>query len=50
MEYLRYQSPDPSGNDADSAFSAVISKSKMNEILPNGFEYSIIYERVMALK
>lgn len=47
MEYLRYESPDPS---TTSPFAEVVSKSKMGEILPNGFEYSLIYERVMTVK
>jgi len=25
-----------------------MSKSKVNEILPNGFEYIVLYERVMT--
>ena len=57
MEYLRYQSPDDSSSDTASAESApstsswdyVLSKTKMSEILPKGFEYSIIYERVMSI-
>jgi len=57
MDYLRYQSSDDSSSDtasADATASAsawddVMSKTKMNEILPDGFEYSIIYERVMSL-
>jgi len=28
----------------------ILSKSKMNDILPNGFEYRILYERVMTVE
>lgn len=44
MEYARYKA----SNSAAGPWTEVISKSKMNEILPNGFEYSILYERVMT--
>lgn len=43
--YMRYQ-PDATAGDA---WADVLSKTKMNEILPDGFQYSIIYERVMSL-
>jgi hypothetical protein len=57
MEYLRYQSPNSSSDDtastdataAANTWNDVLSKSKMSEILPDGFEYSIIYERVMTI-
>ena len=57
MDYMRYESPDPSTSDtasADatasaSAWNDVMSKTKMNEILPDGFQYSLIYERVMTI-
>ena len=45
MNYLRYQGPVPS----DSPWQDVLSKSKMGKIMPDGFEYSIVYERVMTL-
>ena len=36
--------------DSDGGmFADILDKSKMNEILPDGFEYRIIYERVMSL-
>ena len=47
MEYLRYQSPDAT---TPNPMADVLSKSKMSEILPDGFQRSIIYERVMTLK
>lgn len=50
MDFLRYTSPDPSANPANDPWTAVLSKTKMGEILPDGFEYSIIYERVMTLE
>ena len=45
MKYLRYQST----SDQPAAWSDVISKTKMSEILPDGFEYSIVYELVMRI-
>ncbi len=51
LEYLRYQAP-PAADDASAEpnpFAEIISKSKMDEILPDGFQYSIIYERVMTV-
>lgn len=42
MNYLRYTSPD----DSDSDWNEVISKSKMGDIMPDGFQYSIVYELV----
>ena len=36
--------------DSDTGmYAEVLDKSKMNEIMPDGFEHSIIYERVMSL-
>ncbi|MBT8258875.1 MAG: hypothetical protein KJO49_10420 [Bacteroidia bacterium] len=46
LNYLSYSSPNP---DGDGMYSEIMDKSKMNEIMPNGFEYSLIYERVMSV-
>ena len=45
MNYLRYQGP----NDSSGPWQDVISKSKMGEIMPDGFQYSIVYEKVMMI-
>ena len=45
MNYLRYQGP----GQADGPWQDVISKSKMGEFMPDGFEYSIVYEKVMMI-
>ena len=45
MNYLRYQGP----NSSDGPWQDVVSKSKMGELMPDGFEYSIVYERVMQV-
>ncbi len=45
MKYMSYQSPDK----MDSAWDAILSKSKMNKVMPHGFEYSIVYELVMRI-
>ena len=42
MNYMRYQP----ARDSDSAWAAVMDKTKMGEIMPDGFEYRIIYELV----
>ncbi len=47
MENLRFRTMD--GN-SDNPWADILSKSKMNEILPNGFEYRILYERVMTVE
>ena len=50
LNYLRYQAPPAEGEDSEpNPFAEILSKSKMNEILPDGFQYSIIYERVMTV-
>jgi len=46
MGTLSYQAPDPT---ATGPWTDVLSKTKMNEILPDGFEYRILYERVMTV-
>ncbi|NND16701.1 MAG: hypothetical protein HKN89_10315 [Eudoraea sp.] len=45
MEYLSY-SPT---TELDASFQEVLSKSKMNEYAPDGFNYSIIYELVHSV-
>jgi hypothetical protein len=47
LNYLSYQSPDLDGSN--DAWAEVVSKSKMSEIMPDGFEYRIIYELVMSV-
>jgi hypothetical protein len=46
MNYL--SGPDGDGGDG-GYFSDIISESKMNEFMPDGFQYRIIYERVMTV-
>jgi hypothetical protein len=49
LDYLRFtETSDNSSNAA--AWNDVLDKTKMNELMPNGFERRIIYERVMTLK
>ena len=43
MKNIRYQSP----SDVSSPWTDILSKTKMGEIMPGGFEYSIVYELVM---
>lgn len=45
MNYLRYQ---PQG-EITPEWEAIMSKTKMGEILPDGFEWSIVYELVMSV-
>ena len=45
LNYLRYQPT----SELPEAFADVVSKSKMGEINPDGFNYSIIYELVHAV-
>jgi len=48
LEYLRYtETSDNSPNAA--AWNDVIGETKMDELMPNGFERRIIYERVMTI-
>lgn len=47
MGAMRYSAPNP---DATGPWADILSKTKMNEILPDGFEYRILYERVMSLR
>jgi len=49
LDYLRYQAPAEDGSD-QSMFADILTKSKMNEILPDGFQYRILYERVMTVE
>jgi len=49
LDYLRYtETSDNSPNAA--AWNDVVGKTKMNELMPNGFERRVIYERVMLVK
>lgn len=49
LDYLRFtETSDNSSNAA--AWNDVLDKTIMNELMPNGFERRIIYERVMTLK
>jgi len=48
MKQLRYQAPS-NDDSTPNPFAEIISKSKMGEIMPDGFQYSIIYERVMSV-
>jgi hypothetical protein len=45
MKYMSYQS----GEDTSADWAAVMDKTKMGDIMPNGFEYSILYELVMRI-
>ena len=45
MNYLRYQ---PQG-EMDQGWEEILSKTKMGDILPDGFIWSIMYERVMSV-
>ena len=47
MKYLAYQSPDPDGGGGQ--WAEVMDKTKMDELMPDGFEYRIVYERVMSV-
>lgn len=48
LEYLRYT--DVSSNSENAAgWNEVNGKTKMDELMPNGFERRIIYERVMLI-
>ena len=49
LDYLRFtETSDNSPNAA--AWNDVTDKTKMDELMPNGFERRIIYERVMTIK
>lgn len=49
LDYLRFtETSDNSPNAA--AWNDVIDKTKMDELMPNGFERRIIYERVLTVK
>ncbi|TRZ46223.1 hypothetical protein DMZ48_02915 [Robertkochia solimangrovi] len=45
MNYLRYE-PDA---EVPQEWQAIFDKTKMGEIIPEGFEWRIIYEKVMSL-
>lgn len=44
MKYLAY-----SAEPLNADWQEVISKTKMAELMPNGFEYTILYERVASM-
>ena len=46
---LAYSYDGGDSNNDGGMFADILDKSKMDEILPGGFEYRIIYERVMSL-
>lgn len=46
LNYMSYQSPSP---NSSGPWAEVMEKTKMSEIMPDGFEYSIVYELVMRL-
>ena len=46
---LTYSYDGGNPNNDGGMFADILDKSKMDEILPGGFEYRIIYERVMSL-
>jgi len=49
LDYLRFtETSDNSSNAA--AWNDVLDKTMMNELMPNGFERRIIYERVMTIE
>ena len=48
MEQLSFMPMD--ANNSENPWADILSKSKMNDILPNGFEYRILYERVMTVE
>lgn len=50
LNYLSYQAPSEDSNSGDNPFAKIMSESEMGEILPDGFNYSIIYERVMTIE
>lgn len=45
LNYMRYQN----SGEADPAWADIMAKTKMDVILPNGFEYSIMYELVKSI-
>jgi len=47
MNYLSYRAP---SDGSANPMADILSKSKMNDIMPDGFQYSIIYERVMTIE
>ncbi len=48
MNYLSYRAPSED-DSTPNPMADIISKSKMDELMPDGFQYSIIYERVMTV-
>ncbi len=48
MEMLRFTPMD--ANDTTNPWVDILSKTKMNDFMPNGFEYRILYERVLTVE
>ena len=49
LDYLRFNETSNNSSNA-AAWNDVLDKTRMSELMPNGFERRIIYERVMTLK
>ncbi len=49
LDYLRFTEISDSSPNA-AAMDDLAGKTKMDELVPNGFERRIIYERVMTVK
>jgi len=49
LDYLRFSETSNNSSNA-AAWNDVLDKTTMGELIPNGFERRIIYERVMTLK
>ncbi len=49
LDYLRFTETSDSSPNA-AAMDDLAGKSKMDELMPNGFERRVIYERVMTIK
>lgn len=47
MDYMRYEAADPS---VTGPWTDIMAKTKMSEIIPDGFERRVLYERVMTVK
>ena len=49
LDYLRWTETGSNSPNA-AAWNDVLDKTKMDELVPNGFERRIIYERIMTVK
>ena len=49
LDYLRWKETGDNSPNA-AAWNDVVDKTKMDELVPNGFERRIIYERVLTVK